>query len=59
MKTDLKYLDGISLVDRTSKPEVIWYFAESDLPEDIQERFTVLFETREKWTLNEIRPFVE
>nr|CAD7612690.1 unnamed protein product [Timema genevievae] len=59
MKTSLQHLSGIALIDTTCKPEVIWYFDEMELPEDLKERFRVLFQTREKWTLDEIRPYVQ
>jgi sister chromatid cohesion protein DCC1 len=59
MQTSEKYLEGIALMDRNSKPEVIWYFSEIDLPEDINERIRILFQTREKWTLDEIRPYIQ
>ena len=36
----------------------IRYFPEANLPIVIQDRLTVLFNTKEKWTLNEITPFV-
>jgi sister chromatid cohesion protein DCC1 len=59
MRTSEKYLEGIALMDKNSKPEVIWYFSETDLPEDITERIRILFKTREKWTLDEITPYVQ
>lgn len=59
MQTSEKYLEGMALMDRNSKPEVIWYFSETDLSEDINERIRILFQTREKWTLDEIRPYVQ
>lgn len=49
----------MALMDKNSKPEVIWYFPETNLPEDINERIRILFQTREKWTLDEIRPYVQ
>nr|CAD7429806.1 unnamed protein product [Timema monikensis] len=59
MKTSLQHLSGIALMDTSCKPEVIWYFDEMELPDDLNERFRVLFQTREKWTLDEIRPYVQ
>ncbi|XP_033736716.1 sister chromatid cohesion protein DCC1-like [Pecten maximus] len=58
MKTYLHQVEGMALIDRSSKPEVIWYFPVENLPEDVAERFDALFRTREKWTLDEISPFV-
>lgn len=46
-------------MDKNSKPEVIWYFSETGLSEDINERIRILFKTREKWTLDEITPYVQ
>ncbi|XP_049789210.1 sister chromatid cohesion protein DCC1 isoform X2 [Schistocerca nitens] len=59
METKVEYLDGIALMQKDCKPEVIWHFPEVDLPEDINERFRILFQTRERWTLNEIYPYIE
>lgn len=55
----MKQLEGMALVDLDAKPQVIWFYPENELPEDIQERINVLFQLREKWTLEEIHPFVE
>lgn len=59
MRTNLKQLDGIVLIDLTSHPQTICYFNEQDLPDNIIDRIQYLFEVREKWTFNEIQPFVE
>lgn len=59
MTTNLKQLDGTVLVNLSSHPQTISYFNEQDLPEDIIDRIQYLFQVREKWTLNEIRPFLE
>lgn len=59
LQTDLKQLDGLALLDLDVRPQVIWYFPESDLSEDIIERIKTLFRLKEKWTLDEIRPYVE
>lgn len=52
-------LSGIALVDKSSAPQVVWGFAESDLPEEINERFKVLFQTKAKWTVDDISPYIE
>ncbi|XP_068081058.1 sister chromatid cohesion protein DCC1 isoform X2 [Anabrus simplex] len=57
--TDVTYLEGIALMNKKIKPETIWYFPETSLPEDITERFRILFQTQEKWTFDEIRPYIE
>lgn len=59
LQTNLSQLKGLALVDFDSRPQVIWYYPETDLPEDINERVQSLFRTREKWTLNEIEPYIE
>ncbi|KAK3092052.1 hypothetical protein FSP39_024775 [Pinctada imbricata] len=58
MKTSLHQLEGMALIDRNCKPEVIWYFPSENLPEDVGERFNFLFKTQEKWTLEEIKPYI-
>nr|XP_026490420.1 sister chromatid cohesion protein DCC1 [Vanessa tameamea] len=59
MATDESLLAGIALVDKTSTPQVVWGFSENDLPEDINQRFKVLFQTKAKWTVSEISPYIE
>ncbi|XP_008185811.1 sister chromatid cohesion protein DCC1 [Acyrthosiphon pisum] len=59
MITNLKQLDGTVLVDQSSHPQTICYFNEQDLPDDILERIVHLFQVRNKWTFNEIQPFLE
>ncbi|RVE51795.1 hypothetical protein evm_003598 [Chilo suppressalis] len=52
-------LSGVALIDKTSTPNVIWAMSEADLPEDINERFKVLFQKKTKWTVAEISPYIE
>lgn len=59
LTTNLHQLEGIALVDRSCTPEIISHFPVTNLSEDINDRFTYLFETRDKWTLDEIRPYIE
>ncbi|XP_023942598.2 sister chromatid cohesion protein DCC1 [Bicyclus anynana] len=59
MTTDESLLSGIALIDKTTTPQVVWGFAESDLPEDINQRFKVLFQTKAKWTVDEISPYIQ
>ncbi|XP_045762587.1 sister chromatid cohesion protein DCC1 [Maniola jurtina] len=59
MRTDESLLSGIALIDKTTTPPVVWGFAESDLPEDINQRFKVLFQTKAKWTVDEISPYIQ
>ncbi|CAH2057124.1 unnamed protein product, partial [Iphiclides podalirius] len=59
MTTNETLLSGIALVDKSSTPQVVWGFSESDLPDDINERFKILFQTKPKWTVDEISPYIE
>lgn len=59
MVTNESLLSGIALVDKSSTPQVIWGFSENDLPEDINERFKILFQTKAKWTVDQISPYIE
>ncbi|XP_055887109.1 sister chromatid cohesion protein DCC1-like [Biomphalaria glabrata] len=58
MKTSFSQIQGMALIDRDSNPEVIWYYNVDDLPEDINERFEVLFDEKKRWSLEEITPYV-
>lgn len=53
-KVEVGQLEGLALVIK----DQIRYFPEATLPTVIQDRLTVLFNTTEKWTLDEITPFV-
>lgn len=56
VRTDVEeHLRGIALIDK----KVVKYFPEWKLTENVQERLTSLFAIKEKWTLEEIAPFVE
>uniref|UniRef100_A0A3P9HHD3 Sister chromatid cohesion protein DCC1 n=2 Tax=Oryzias latipes TaxID=8090 RepID=A0A3P9HHD3_ORYLA len=59
MSTRLDKLKGVALVDRTSHPETISLLRVEDLPEDTQERFSHLFTLREKWTEEDITPYIQ
>ncbi|XP_071509670.1 sister chromatid cohesion protein DCC1-like [Diadema antillarum] len=59
MVTTEQQLKGLALIDRSSSPAVTWYYPVSALPEDEKERFNMLFKTKEKWTLDEITPYIE
>ena len=54
----LSYFQGLSIVIRDPSSEVIRYFPVSNLPELPQDRFNSLFKAKEKWTLDEIAPFI-
>ncbi|MED6247771.1 Sister chromatid cohesion protein DCC1 [Ataeniobius toweri] len=59
MSTRLDQLKGVALVDRTSHPETISLLQVEDLPEDTVERFNHLFSLREKWTEDDITPYIQ
>ncbi|VVC93441.1 unnamed protein product [Leptidea sinapis] len=59
MTTSESLLSGIAIVDKSSSPQVVWGFSETDLPEDIHERFKVLFQAKAKWTVEDISPYIE
>uniref|UniRef100_A0A8I5R6D5 Sister chromatid cohesion protein DCC1 n=1 Tax=Papio anubis TaxID=9555 RepID=A0A8I5R6D5_PAPAN len=59
MMTSLDQLKGLALVDRHSRPEIIFLLKVDDLPEDNQERFNSLFSLREKWTEEDIAPYIQ
>ncbi|NXG51947.1 DCC1 protein, partial [Psilopogon haemacephalus] len=59
MTTSLDQLTGLALVDKSSRPEIIFMLKVEDLPEDNQERFNSLFSIREKWTEADIAPFIQ
>ncbi|XP_024428002.2 sister chromatid cohesion protein DCC1 [Desmodus rotundus] len=59
MVTRLDQLQGLALVDRQSRPEIIFLLKVEDLPEDTQERFNRLFSLREKWTGEDIAPYIQ
>jgi sister chromatid cohesion protein DCC1 len=46
-------------VDRYSRPEIIFLLKVDDLPEGNQERFNSLFSLREKWTEEDIAPYIQ
>ncbi|KAL0598680.1 Sister chromatid cohesion protein DCC1 [Plecturocebus cupreus] len=59
MITSLDQLKGLALVDRHSRPEIIFLLKVDDLPEDNQGRFNSLFSLREKWTEEDIAPYIQ
>ncbi|KAM9851492.1 sister chromatid cohesion protein DCC1 [Aulostomus maculatus] len=59
MGTRLEQLKSVALVDRASRPETICLLRVEDLPEDTQERFNHLFTLREKWTEEDITPYIQ
>lgn len=56
---DIKQLDGLVYVVDNGNQKVIHYCPENELSEDVSERIQHLFKLKEKWTFEEIRPFIE
>lgn len=55
-----EYLKGIALIkwnNSTMTREVV-SFTEANLPIDINERFNELFKAKNKWTVQEITPYI-
>ena len=50
----VEHLEGLALINN----DQIKYFPEVKLPTTIQDRLSVLFDAKEKWSLQEITPFV-
>ncbi|XP_049336606.1 sister chromatid cohesion protein DCC1 [Astyanax mexicanus] len=59
MATRLDQLRGLALVDRSSRPETVFLLKVEDLPDDTLERFNALFSLREKWTQDDIEPYIQ
>ncbi|XP_078396277.1 sister chromatid cohesion protein DCC1 isoform X2 [Cetorhinus maximus] len=59
MSTRLDQLKGVALVDRNSRPQVIFQLNVEDLPESTQDRFNSLFNIRAKWTEEDISPYIQ
>ncbi|XP_029308198.1 sister chromatid cohesion protein DCC1 [Cottoperca gobio] len=59
MSTRLDQLKSVALVDRNSRPETISLLRVEDLSEDTLERFNHLFTLRDKWTEDDITPYIQ
>lgn len=60
MTSQEKYLYGIAIVKWNSeknRKEVV-SFPESNLPDNIEKRFEELFKVKDKWSIEEITPYV-
>ncbi|XP_051161356.1 sister chromatid cohesion protein DCC1 [Leptopilina boulardi] len=60
MKSQEKYLYGIAIIKWNSeknRKEVV-SFPESNLPDNIEKRFEELFKIKDKWTIEEITPYI-
>lgn len=56
---DVTMLRGMALVDAKGVPPSVSYFPKADLPEDAASRFDFLFLTRDKWTKEDIEPYLD
>lgn len=54
-----KYIGGIGVVDRDSQQPNVRGLFEENLPLSLADRLHVLFKTKEKWSLQQISPYVE
>ncbi|XP_074057571.1 sister chromatid cohesion protein DCC1 [Macrotis lagotis] len=59
MTTRMDQLKGLALMDKHTRPETIFLLKVDDLPEENQERFNSLFTLREKWTEEDIAPYIQ
>ncbi|XP_071836283.1 sister chromatid cohesion protein DCC1-like [Apostichopus japonicus] len=59
MSTHEDQLKGLALVDRASKPQVVSLFKATSLPENERERFNYLFKIKDRWTMDDIYPYIE
>ncbi|KAH8279473.1 hypothetical protein KR026_010896, partial [Drosophila bipectinata] len=59
MVCDLKYLRGLGICDKEGAQSCIRSLAEEQLPTNINDRMKSLFKAKQKWTLNEMEPYIE
>ena len=59
MKMQESYLDGIGVIDRESATPCVRGLLEENLPTSLLERLRALFLTKEKWSLEQILPYIE
>lgn len=53
------YLSGIGIIDRESAVPCVRSLIESNLSVNLADRMKMLFGTKEKWTLEQIQPYIE
>lgn len=58
LKVDLSQLDGLIYVTNEVNQKIIHYLPQYELSEDVAERIQFLFSLKEKWTVEEIKPYV-
>lgn len=55
-----KYLRGVGIIDRDSASiPCVRSLIENNLSTNLLERLRVLFKTKERWTLDQIEPYIE
>lgn len=59
LQMDESYLGGIGVVDRDSHTPSIRGLFEENMPMNLMQRFQILFKAKEKWTLQQISPYIE
>ena len=59
MVMEERYLDGIGIIDRESAVPSVRGLLEENLPISLLDRLKVLFQTKEKWSLDQITPYIE
>lgn len=57
--TNLRHLDGLVYVNVQRNQRNIYYCPEHELPEDAGERIQCLFKLKDKWTIEEIKPYIK
>uniref|UniRef100_T1IL49 Sister chromatid cohesion protein DCC1 n=1 Tax=Strigamia maritima TaxID=126957 RepID=T1IL49_STRMM len=55
----VEFLKGLALIDSKRQPNIVQYYPKNQLPEDIADRFRSLFTFKEKWTFDEIEPYIK
>eukprot|EP00088_Acartia_fossae_P028421 TRINITY_DN2922_c0_g1_i1.p1 TRINITY_DN2922_c0_g1~~TRINITY_DN2922_c0_g1_i1.p1 ORF type:complete len:403 (-),score=76.25 TRINITY_DN2922_c0_g1_i1:537-1745(-) len=63
IKVDISHLAGLALVEQSGSSlqagSFIKSFPEENLPNSIQERLEVLFSARERWSVEEVTPYIQ
>lgn len=52
-------LKGIGIIDKSAQPICVKSLNEQDMPTNIHDRLKILFRAKERWTLDEIEPYIE
>ncbi|XP_055838412.1 sister chromatid cohesion protein DCC1 [Episyrphus balteatus] len=54
-----KYLRGIGIIDKESKPPCVRSLNEENITTNIHDRIDLLFKMKTRWTIEEIEPYLE